>query len=187
MRYLTRYLPLFALVLLTACGEGLGLQAAFPNKVDTLSLYALTGTPVSTPSGYVMSIGQVVRTDQSTLFDFAFDIDTAGRPVLLPTAAMKLGRASGIQISPLAFDSIRFAPTSKYQLDSAVVIDSNSVAIVQSRPGTCPNGLPGAYYAKLHVLALDLADTTGGRRLRMEILDDQNCGFRGLEIGLPHS
>jgi len=183
MRYLTRYLPLFTLALVAACGNSLGIQASAANKVDTVSMYALTGTPVATPSAYNMSFGAVVRTDGFTAFDFAFDMDSTGRSVLLPTGPLKLGRLSGLQVSALAFDSIRIAPSGRYNLDSALVLDANTVAIAQSRPVTCPNGLPGAYYAKVHVLSI----TDSTRSLTMEILDDTNCGFRGLQIGVPRS
>ena len=187
MRYVTRYLPLFALALIAACGDSLGTLASAANKVDTVSIYALSKTPVSTPSGYYMAQGIVVRTDGFIPFDFAFDIDSTGRGLLLPTGPLKLGRLSGLQISALPFDSIRIAPTGRYQLDSAVVVDSNSVAIAQSRPVVCLNGLPGVYYAKLHVLSIDTTSAPTGRHLKMEILDDTNCGFRGLQIGLPRS
>jgi len=183
MRYVLRYLPLFALALVAACGDSLGIQASAANKVDTVSMYALSKTPVATPSAYNMSFGAVVRTDGFTAFDFAFDMDSTGRSVLLPTGPLKLGRLSGFQVSALAFDSIRIAPSGRYNLDSALVVDVNTVAIAQSRPVTCPNGLPGAYYAKLHVLSI--VDST--RRLTMEILDDTNCGFRGLQVVLPRS
>jgi|SRR5437660_4264014 len=185
MRYLTRYLPLFALALVAACGNSLGIQASAANKVDTVFMYALSKTPVATPSAYNMALGAVVRTDGFTSFDFAFDIDSTGKALLKPTGPLKLGRLSGLQVSALAFDSIRIAPSGRYNLDSALVLDSNTVAIAQSRPLTCPNGLPGAYYAKLHVLLIDAADSA--RSLKMEILDDQNCGFRGLEVGVPRS
>ena len=183
MRYLMRYLPLFALALVAACGNSLGIQASAANKVDTVSMYALTGTPVATPSAYNMSFGAVVRTDGFTAFDFAFDMDSTGRSVLLPTGPLKLGRLSGLQVSALAFDSIRIAPSGRYNLDSALVVDVNTVAIAQSRPVTCPNGLPGAYYAKVHVLSIEGST----RSLKMEILDDTNCGFRGLQVGVPRS
>ena len=111
MRYVTRYLPLFALALIAACGDSLGLSASFANKVDTVSIYALSKTPVSTPSGYYMAQGIVVRTDGFIPFDFAFDIDSTGRGLLLPTGPLKLGRLSGLQISAVPFDSIRIAPT----------------------------------------------------------------------------
>ncbi len=174
-----------AAAVVVACGEPLGLLApSYTNVVDSLvSLYALSGTPVSTPSAYRLEDGATVRTDQSVVFDFAFDIDSAGRAVLLPTGALRLGRASGLQTSAVHFDSIRLAPDRGYQLDSAVVVDSGTVAIVHSRPTTCGFGLSAAYvyYAKLEVLAVESA----ARRLRFRILVDRNCGYRGLEPGLP--
>ena len=184
MRTLT--LAAIALILAAACGDPFGLpQAAIDNRVDTLSLYALSGTPVASPSGYSMQFRQAVRTDQSTGFDFAFDIDSTGRALLLPTGALKLGRQSGIQLTTTQFDSIKIAPTSKYQLDSAVVVDTGSVAILHSRPVTCSFGIAAVFYAKLHVIEIDTVSGPNGRRMQIEILTDINCGYRGLETGLP--
>ncbi len=152
-------------------------------------MYALSGTPIATASAYDISFRQSVRTDRANVgFDFAFDIDTAGRPVLLPTGALRIGRASGIQLTSTPFDSIRFAPSSRYQLDSAVVVDSNSVAILHSRPSPlCASrlGISVVLYAKLHVLAIDTSSGPNGRRIDFRILTDINCGYRGLEPGLP--
>jgi hypothetical protein len=182
-------LLIVALALPAACGDPFPLpDAGTPNRRDTLvSLYALSGTPVTSPSGYAISFRQRVRTDQVGGFDFAFDIDTAGRAVLLPTGALRLGRQSGIQRTTTQFDSIRIAPTSGYQLDSAVVVDSNSVAILHSRPQGCSFSISAefVFYAKLHVLAIDTTSGPNGRRIDFEILTDVNCGYRGLEEGLP--
>jgi hypothetical protein len=182
--YLLSLVAAGAATVVAACGEPLGLPGpSSTNLVDTVSLYALSGTPVSTPSAFRLADAAVVRSDQTPTFDFAFDIDTAGRAVLLPTGALRLGRASGVQTSPVQFDSIRLAPDRGYQLDSAVVVDSGTVALVHSRPTTCGFGLSAAYlyYAKLEVLAVDSA----ARRLDFKILVDKNCGYRGLEPGLP--
>src|SRR5205809_47540 len=189
-----RLLRLFGLVAtgaaaaLAACGDPFGLLGASSvNVVDSLvSLYALTGTPVATPSAYRIAPPGVVRTDQDVALvalDFAFDIDTAGRAVLLPTGALRLGRATGLQTTTVAFDSVRLAPDRGYQADSAVVVDSGTVALVHSAPTTCGVGLSPVYhyYAKLLVLRVD----TAARRLDFQILADQNCGYRGLELGLP--
>jgi hypothetical protein len=186
-----RLLPLLSVVVagaaatVAACGDPFGLtDPSLLNKVDSLqSVYALSGTPVTTPSAYRLYPQGAVRTDQEVDFDFAFDIDTAGRAVLLPTGALRLGRASGLQTSRLAFDSIRLAPDRGYQLDSAVVVDSGTVAIVHSAPTTCGVALSPVYhyYAKLQVLRVDSA----ARRLDFQILVDKNCGYRGLEPGLP--
>lgn len=184
-----RALPLFvvAIVLAAACGDSLGLpEPSVPNRPDTVSLYALSGTPVTQPSAYVIGFRSVIRTDQAVDgFDFAFDIDSTGRAVLLPTAAVKLGRLSGIQLTTKAFDSVLVAPTGGYQLDSAVAVDSNSVAIMHSRPLGCSFGITAVFYAKLHVLAIDTTSGPNGRRIDFVILTDVNCGYRGLEEGLP--
>jgi hypothetical protein len=172
-----------ALILAAACGDPLGLPPpSIPNAIDTVSLFALSGTPVTTPSGYNIQFRAVVRTDQAAQgFDFAFDIDTAGRPVLLPTHAMGLPLGSGIQLTTVSFDSITIAPVQNYNSDSAVVVDSNSVALLHSRPLVCSFGLTAILYAKLHVLAID----TVARRIDFEILSNSNCGYRTLEPPPP--
>lgn len=176
-----------ALAFATGCGDTLGLTPAYiDNRTDTVSLYALSGTPVSSPSVYIISYRQVARSDLSAVgFDFAFDIDTTGRPLILPTGALGLGRQSGIQQTSHAFDSITVAPSGTYQGDSAVVVDSNKVLILHSRQLTCSDGRSSVYYAKLHVLAIDTTSGPGGRRVDFEILNNVNCGYRGLEPGLP--
>ncbi len=165
-----------------ACGDPFGLPLpVFANEVDTASLYALTGTPPATPSGFRLDFAQVVRLDQSTLLDFAFDIDTAGRAVLLPTGALHLGRNSGVQTTGTPFDSVTFATDRNYNLDSAVVVQVGTVVLVQSRLASCSWGGSAYYYAKLLVLAVDSAT----RKLDFQILIDKNCGYRGLAPGLP--
>jgi hypothetical protein len=171
---------------LAGCGSPPGIPSAiFPNRTDTLAVYAVTGTPVATPSAYIISARQVVRTDQNPGFDFVFDIDSLGRAVLLPTGAMKLGTLSGAQAVTTEFDSTRIAPTTAYHTDSAVVLDVNSVAVLHSRPVQCSWDFSPVhnFFAKLRVVAVDSA----ARRIDFEILTDINCGYRGLEPGLPHS
>lgn len=187
-----RTLTLLTVALAAACGDPFGLpEAQVENRVDTVSLYALSGTPVTQPSAYVIPFRQVVRTDQDqaaiTGFDFAFDIDTAGRALLLPTGALRLGRGSGIRIETTHFDSIKVAPTSNYQLDSAVAVDSGSVAILHSRPQGCSFNPTGGYvfYAKLRVLVIDTTSGPNGRRIDFEMLANVNCGHRGLEPPPP--
>jgi len=170
-----------------ACGEPFGLpRATIPNVVDTVTLFALSGTPVASPSAYRLEFRQLIRVDQSTensTFDFAFDIDTAGRPLLLPTGPLKLGRASGQQLRVADFDSVTIAPDRGYSLDSALVLEVGTVAIVHSRPVTCTFGISAFYYAKLLVLAIDT--TPSGRSVQFQILVNTNCGYRGLAPGVP--
>ncbi|PYP14942.1 MAG: hypothetical protein DMD54_13105 [Gemmatimonadetes bacterium] len=178
-----------AALVVVACGPDVTglLPAIYPNRTDTVSVYALTGTPVSTPSAYLIVGRQVVRTDQNSSFDVAFDIDSSGHAVIMPTGAMKLGRQSGVQVTTTLFDSVKTAPSSGYQIDSAVVLSVNSVAILHSRAVQCSSDLSPVhnYFAKLHVLDIDTTSGPNGRRIQLEVLTDINCGYRGLEPGLP--
>ena len=185
MRYFI--LSLLTCAVIAACGNPVGLTAFRSNVTDTVSLYALSGTPVSQPSGFSIILGSPVRTEQGQPFDFAFDIDTLGRALLFPTGALKLGKQSGLQISAQDFDSLKIAPTSGYNLDSALVVDENSVLIAYTSATPCQSsiGIAAPFYAKLHVLTIDTTSTPNGRRIDFAILTDINCGYRGLEPGVP--
>ena len=178
----------FGLALLAAaCSNSTGLPAPIiPNVVDSsVSLYALFGTPISSPSAYdinLRSVGrQLVRTDQTPAFDFAFNLDSSGHAVLLPTGAVGLGQASGWQLASVPFDSITLAPSGGYVFDQPLAVSAGTVAIVRSRPTNCLFGVTVSLYAKLLVVAIDPT----ARRIDFEIMVDQNCGYRGLAPGLP--
>ncbi len=168
-----------ALIAFAACSDNsLGLPTAtLNNVVDSVSLWAVDGTPITTPSGYNMAARQAVRTDQPTGFDFVFN---SGQAELLPTGALGLGKASGILVQSKAFDAITEAPSSGYQDSLAVAVDSGTVVVLRSRPVSCVIGVV-FYYAKLQVLRVDAL----ARRVDYNILVDLNCGYRGLEPGIP--
>lgn len=183
---LLRPLLVLGIVLAVACGDPFGLpRADITNFVDTVSLYALSGTPPRTPSAYYLGSylepPVPVLIQNGTGFDFAVDLDSAYRPMLLPTGALRLGRNSGAQVTTLPFDSIKIAPDGGFQLDSAVTVDVRGRAIVHSRGVQCSWGGTTAYYAKLQILAVDSAT----RRIDFQILVNDNCGYRGLEPGIP--
>src|SRR5437879_261392 len=161
-------------LLAAACSNTTGLPAAvFTNVVDTVSLYALRGTAIALPSAYSIQDRVSVRTDTTVSLDFAFDFNAAGKPALLPTEALHLGRLSGLQTTSTTFAAIGLAPTGGYNLDSAVTFDTGTVFYAVSRPVACLIGTV-PLYAKLHVLNVD----TTARRVDFEILVDQNCGYR---------
>jgi hypothetical protein len=173
--------------LAAACSNSLGLPlASDENIIDTVSLWALDGTALSLPSGYKLankSINKgVVRTDRSSDLDFAFNVDTLGRLVFLPTGALGLGIGSGLHRETATFDAIRTPENSGYTQDSAFVFDTGTVAVVRSRPG-CSLGATIFFYAKLKVLAYDTVD----HRVDFEILVNANCGYRSLQPGVPNS
>ncbi len=170
-------------LLAAACSNSNGLPAAsLENTVDTVSLFALTGTAIADPSGYAVDGKRLVRIDQSPTADFVFDFDAAtGRPSLYPTGAIHLGSASALQRATTGFDAITIAPTGGYVFDSAFALDTGTVLLVRSRPTLCVYGATLSFYAKVRVLAVD----STARRLDFEILADENCGYLGLEPGLP--
>lgn len=169
-------------VLAVGCSNTTGLPAAiFPNVVDTVSLWALRGTAIALPSAFSVTTNATVRTDLTTAFDFAFDFDSIGEPALFPLGTLNLGQLSGLQQTTTAFNAITIAPTANYVLDKPLALDTGMVVLVRSRPTTCSFGATVSEYAKLRVLGVD----STAKRLDMEILADQNCGYRGLQPGLP--
>ena len=178
-------LAVLGLALLAACSDSLGLPpATIANKVDTVTLYALSGTPFTTPSAYALNGAVAVRTDQTTAFDFAFNIiDPLSQAVLVPSGALRLPRTPGLQRSSSAFSAITMAPIDGYDLDNPLVVTPGAVVVVRSRSLSCADGRTESLYAKLRVLAVDTSSAV--RSIRFEILTDQNCGYLGLQPGLP--
>jgi hypothetical protein len=170
------------LALLAACKSPQDLpNAQVANTIDTVTLYALNGTPPGTPSAFALIAPQIVQTEQSTAFDFAFNIDS--QAVLLPSGSFPgLQKNSGLQKSNAAtFAAVTMAPTDGYILDKPLVIDVGTIALVRSRTQICADGSNHSLYGKLHVLSLDLS----ARTLQFEVTVDQNCGYLSLTPGLP--
>ena len=166
-----------------ACSDSTGLpDATLTNVERTDTLYSLIGTPVATPSGFALDGGRRVRTDQSDAFDFAYNVEPDGRHVFLPRAALGLDTSNtvnpGFQARTESFDAIKSAPSNGYVSDQAVPIAVGERYVVRSRV-TCNIGVPK--YAKLEIVDFD----TVARTVIFRILIDDNCGFRGLEPGLP--
>ncbi len=168
------------------CDNTLSLPpATAANAVDTVTLYALQGTPINTASGFDVTLGLTARTDrQREAFDIAFDIDDEDRALIFTTGALGLDVSSAIQMSDRAFGDIVIAPLEGYDFDSTLVVGAGSVFIVRSRPASfgCAffvGQLPR--YGKFHVLDLNLET----RQITLENLVNLNCGYRGLELGVP--
>jgi len=156
------------------------------NVVDTVTLYAIHGTPITTPSAYLLNGPVLVYTAQTPTFDFAFDIDSTGTPVLQPFGALVKVRNDsltqpGLLPTGSSFGAMTLAPTSGYGITQSVAVSVESVVLARSSAQICPDGLASALYAKLHVLALDPTRRT----ITFEILSDQNCGYVSLVPGLP--
>lgn len=157
-------------------------DASQANAVDTVTIGALTGTPLSVPSAYSVAEQRTVRTDQSAAFDFAYDV-AGGAPLFYPPGALGLG-GSGIQAgllsSDAAFDAIARAPQNGYVTGVPVTAEVGAVYALRSRL-VC-SGLGGVpMYGKLEVLEVDAE----ARTVTFQVLTNNNCGYRSLEPGVP--
>ena len=184
MRTIRGLFVLLPLALAAACSDNNGIgDATELNVVDTLTLGALEGTPISTPSAYRISTGPV-RTDQTVDFEFAYNIrqldDGSYQRVLLPRAALGLSSTDqvnpGLQRREESFDDITRAQSNGYVSDSAVPIQVGERYLVRSRV-ICSIGVP--LYGKLEILSFQDSTVT------FQVLANQNCGFKDLLPGLP--
>jgi hypothetical protein len=170
---------------LGGCGNPLSLAAPlYENRVDTVRVWAASQTPVHLASGYAITLRQAVRLDQVSAFDFLYDVDPAGRRIFLPFEAVahtgRLAGNPGLQSTPTPFEDIALAQQLGYLATDTIPVAVGQVFYARSViDPNCGLGIP--YYAKLKVLAFDDSD----RSVQFEILDNINCGYRSLAIGLP--
>lgn len=172
-----------ATLALAACGDPNDLSdAQIANVVDTATIAALTGTPIAQASAFSVASGQPIRTDLSIDFDFAFDINEAAA-VLLPRAALQINEGAGLQPG-LAISEIQFADLDEAPLEGFLTRDTIAIAVGQvyaARSRVVCGGLGVPLYGKLRILALD----AGARTVTFEFLVNENCGYVGLEPGIP--
>ena len=68
------------IVVLGACNDPNALpDATEANLTDTVTVFAIDGTPVANPSGFSIDIGNPVRLDQFPSFDFGYNARTRTR------------------------------------------------------------------------------------------------------------
>ncbi len=179
-----RSAALVAVLLATAaaaCNDPYALPpATTPPAIFDLTLWSITGTSIASPSAYDLLLQTVVRTDRTSVFDFAFDIpDSLGDTVavLLPRGALGLYRDGGLQLTTTPFDQISRAPNSGYVQGDPLPVKVGDVVLAASRSQTCNFGFVEPFYAKMRVTALDFVQ----RSITMHMLVDANCGYRSLD------
>jgi hypothetical protein len=183
-----RFLLLVAFAILAGCSDPNELaKAGLENKVDTLTLYSLATGPLGMPSAYSLSAGAAVRTwDVGTNFEFAYNVDAAGKSVFLTTDVLGLASPSslkpGVLRSTLSFDGMAKAPLNGYVSSDTIFIAEQDRFFLRTAISTCSSlGVP--LYGKLEVLDIDSVAQT----VTIRVLADQNCGYRGLGLGIPKS
>lgn len=180
-----------AAALVAACNDPFAiLPASINNTVDTVEMFAVNGTPLNKPSGYVIPSRLPIKLgiDLSTYnFDFLYRIDGTAGPQFVPYSAIAPGAANqtasgraGFIATTTPFDDIDEGEQIGYVVDQPVNLAVGQVYYARSGlPNGCYLGIP--YYAKLEVLSFDAA----ARSVKFRILVDINCGYRGLQPGLP--
>ncbi|MFZ5623884.1 MAG: hypothetical protein ACOY71_05575 [Gemmatimonadota bacterium] len=181
-----KLLPVLAFTAaLAACNGNPLAPAQAANVVDTLTLGALAGTPLHVASALSISDRRVVRTDQTASFDLAYDVSPTLGPVFRTAAdlgaAARTGASPGLMLTTKTFDEITIAELNGYAITGPVPVQVGQVYYVRSSVVCVFIGSP--VYGKMEVLALDEANRT----VTLRILVNTNCGYRGLQPGVPSS
>jgi hypothetical protein len=174
------------LLAITACSDDSGLpDPTITNVERTETLYALEQTPVGTASAYAIEGSRQVRTDVSVDFDFAYNVETGGQHVLLPRATLGIDSLAsvnpGLLASTESFEGITTAASNGYITDQVVPIALGERYMVRGRVTCLSLGL--TKYGKIEVVAFDDV----ARTITFRVLTDDNCGFKGLQPGLPNN
>jgi hypothetical protein len=178
----------FTAAIVNACSDPAGLKASLLNSVDTLSVFALSGTPPNYPSGVAFLSRQPVHVDGFANFDVAFDINADGNAVIYPVSlvvASGSSRPVAMQKITASFETVTEAPKTGYQSDSALVMVAGETVVVQSAHNRsadlCQFAFNPNIYAKLAVDSVKLDSRIVYLRMGL----DPNCGFRSFADSLP--
>jgi hypothetical protein len=174
-----------AVLLAAACNDPNELpDPTLQNVVDTVTINAVRGTPPNVPAGFDLVDSRPVRVDQTISFDFIFDFTDDLEPVFVPIDLLGLVPEGSVPPGFIAqskpFEEVIIAVQNGYSQGDTLRITEGDVLMARSRL-TCSGygGLP--LYGKLHILDVDAV----ARQVTFEHLVDLNCGYRGLEPGLP--
>ena len=174
--------------LLAACNDPNALpNATSINVMDTVTLWSLEGGPLSQPTAYSLNARRGVRTwEAGRNYEFIYTVDPAGKSFLLPLFAAGLGNPNallpGLKPSSDPFDQMIKAPQNDYITSDSMPVTEGQLFYLRTGVNTCASlGVP--LYGKLELLDID----TLAQTLTFRTVTDQNCGYRGLRLGIPGS
>ena len=185
----SRLLPIVTVLcaaVLAGCGDDLfDVRARYEVETDTLTVFALNGSPPEAPVGLNTPFLAVVRADSSFNFDLAFDITEDSKVRVIPVSrvggAFGVGRRIGIVMLEEPFDSVDRAPGGGYVYDSTVVVETGQPFAVQVVTPYCTSFDASSFvYSKIVVDSVRPLS----RELFLRVTVDPNCGFRGLVDGV---
>ena len=178
----------------SACSDPNTVNNIIPVLADTLTVFALTGTPPSFPAAFLASSGAVTRADGGFNFDIAFDIDPSNQVVIYPQklvgvpciiGALNCGgvlgaKPVGLQRITVPFDALERAPGDGYQFDSTFVMKPGDGLVMQVQSASeCQLYFSSIMYTKIVVDSIDAAR----RAIYFRAVNDPNCGYRNLVAG----
>jgi hypothetical protein len=178
--------------LAVACQDVNGPQASTFVVADTLHASAFSGTPTGARSALGLYSARVFpfspyvfAPDGSLDFDLVFDIDGAGKPVLIPVSKIALCTRTcqvGVQIvTDSTFDQLTRARSRGYTYDTLTTLTVGTPVYIVAKASLCANDIySNDMYAKLVVDSVHTAD----RSVFFRIVTDPNCGFRSLVPGV---
>ncbi len=176
-----------AVASLAACKSLTSVSASFDNVTAILVVYAINGSPPGSPTAISLFAGLPSHADQSFAYDFAFDLDTSGKVVLIPARQLATQLSSpysvGMQVVPGLFAALTRAPKDGYTVDSLLVVAAHSVVAIESHDtGRCQFAIKGqSYFSKLVVDSINVAQ----RKISATVTVNRNCGFSSFADGRP--
>lgn len=158
--------------------------AAFLADVPTIpteaTLFDLTTGRLEDPPAYDIILETTVRVDQSSQWDFLFQID-AGGPQFVPfSAATDSTSDSGLVRASASFEATLNAPSEGYTIAQPLSISVGDVFVVRSR---ADRTLACSRFAKIEILEIDVVAGT----VMFRLLGNPNCGDTVLEPGMHGS
>lgn len=163
-----------------ACDDPFEPTAQLPVFTDTISLFAMSGTPPSYPS--VVNLFNVATgiLQSGAQFDIAVDIDEDSNAVIYPAGLVSVGAPRiGLRDTTIAFEALAHAPRGEYPFEDPVVVEPGTVVIVEVQTQLCQFSFTPFFYSKLVVDSIDHES----RKLFMRVTTDPNCGFRSFQNG----
>ena len=98
-----------------ACDDPFAPRATTSVRTDSFIVYSVSQTPVNVPAAFNIVFFTPLRLEPTYGFDLAFDIDDAGKVVLIPVrlvgGAVTAGRRVGLQRITGAYDEMTRDPT----------------------------------------------------------------------------
>lgn len=171
-----------------ACSDPNAIPAAsLANALDTLTLWSIERGPITKPTAYSLNVRNGVRTwEVGSNFEFLFSMDSTSRTRFIPLGALGLTSTGavkpGLLRSSAVFDSMVKAPQNGYQTVDSLTVTEGDRFYVRTTVNTCALlGVP--LYGRIEVLDIDTSAST----VTFRVVGNQNCGFRGLRLGVPRS